>query len=142
MLRTQLKNYIEYLQKLELYMEVLNIKLEYKEYPEDGCFLPQARKIILDPDLTETNTLGTLLHELGHVLDDSVLAGNPISEKITAIYKKIYKEEVTEAQLGVVIACEKRAWGYGRAIARQLKIPLGKWYNIIENEAIKDYKKV
>jgi hypothetical protein len=139
-MRHKLKNYQLYLQRIELYAQVLDVGIEYRVHPQDGAFVPTRRKVVIDPDLSETDTLATLLHELGHFLDDTILRDNPSMGKLSEAYYAVYGDKYTNSQLEIVVKCEERAWDYGEVIAKQLKIKLGKWYTDNKKDAIRSYR--
>ena len=135
-----LKNYLLYLEKIETYAQVLDIKIEHKTEPSDGVYIPTRRTIRIDPDLDESSDIATLLHELGHAIDDHFSHGG-IDPKTEAAYRVVYNGNPSEAQLKLVVEAEKLAWLNGRKIAKALRIPLGKWYDDEEKDAIRLYKK-
>lgn len=126
----KLKRYDEYLQKLELYAEASGIKIEYAVNDSDGVYLPIKRIVRVDPDLPESVELAVILHELGHSLDDSLTSINQHRYRmISRAYVAFYNEKATHHQKNLVMGCEERAWANGRAIAKQVRIPLGKWFD-------------
>lgn len=121
-----------------LYCDACEIQLEHKEHDNDGTWFPSKRKIVLDREMDESTEIATFLHELGHSTDDYLT--NPKTEKkYDNAYRAFYKNEATEKQNKLVLECEKRAWFYGRGIAKKLRIPLGKWYDKEEEASLKDY---
>ena len=134
-----LKKFDEYYQKLEHYCEASEIEIQYKEHDNDGSWVPSRRKIILDRDLDESTAVATLLHELGHTTDD-YLKDPKQEKKYNKAYKAFYNNTANEKQKKLVVECEERAWVYGRGIARKLRIPLGKWFDTEEAEALRSYK--
>ncbi len=140
-MRRQLKNYDLYLNKIKALSQALGIKIEWRTDPSDGTWLPQHRKIRIDPDLTDTETIATLLHEFGHIIDDSSLDDKTLG-KLGKSYSVIYTDVYTTKDVDVVAATEIRAWNYGCAIAKNLGINRGKWYDKMAKEAIKNYKQL
>lgn len=134
----QLPKHDDYLQKLEHYCEASDIIIEIKDYKHHGVYFPTRRAIVVDEDLDDTEQLATILHELGHVFDDVLNAPNTL-EKYNRAYSDFYKNRATEQQVKLVMDCEQRAWDYGRGIAKKLRINLGKWYDVEEKEALKEY---
>lgn len=133
-----LKRYDDYLDKLKLYAEACEITIEYKSVDGDGVYVPSRRKIVLDPDLPESTEIATLLHEIGHSMDDTLI--NKRTEKVMdRAYKAFYDQSASKKQVEKVVECEKRAWIYGRSIAKKLRIPLGKWYDYEEKSALEGY---
>ena len=134
------KNYIKYRKVLTSYAKAIKIRIVYAPDAGDGSYIPARRKIRIDPDLTESSQIATILHELGHVLDDAVVPPGNVRNKIQAAYGRIYTKNFTKQQRQVVLRCEKRAWNYGRAIASILNIKLGQWYDKEEKEALDAYR--
>jgi hypothetical protein len=140
-MKRSLKKYDDYLFRLKTLAKALKITIHWRTEPSDGVYQASKRRIIIDPDLTDTETLATLLHELGHVIDDSSLdtrTSTIVGESYSVIYTDIYTAE----DVDIVSKTEIRAWNYGAAIAKTLMIPMGKWYDGIAKEAIKAYKKL
>ena len=133
-----LRNHDIYLEKLTRYCEACELTLEYKEYPNDGAFVPSRRVIVIDRDLDDSTEIATFLHELGHSTDDSLKEPKALV-KYDKAYTAFYKNDANEKQKKLVFECEQRAWEYGRGIARKLRIRLGKWYDAEEAEALLDY---
>jgi hypothetical protein len=133
-----LKNHDAYLDKLKAYAQACEITVEWKNEDGDGAYIPSLRKIKIDPDLPDSTEIATLLHELGHSLDDT-LYSKSVMRVLDRAYKAVYHKKPTQQQLQSVLDCEKRAWTFGRSIAKKLRIPLGKWYAAEEAEALKIY---
>ncbi len=133
--------YEDYLFKIKILAKALQVNVEWRTNPSDGSWLPSRRAIVIDPDLSETETLSTLLHELGHVIDDSVMR-----EKNAAVvaksYAVVYTKHYSTNDVSVVVAAEIRAWNYGAAIAKNLGIRTGKWYDKFAREELSYYKKL
>ena len=137
MIDRKLKNYEKYLSKIEFYAKAIGIKIEYAEEPSEGAYIPARHKVRIDTDLSESSEIATLLHELGHEMDDTLTV--PVY-KLERAYEATYKDKPTKAQLKLVLECERKAWYYGKVIAAKLKIKLGKWYDECEKNAIAGYK--
>lgn len=137
----KLKNFERYKDKVLLYAEALHITMEFREYAQDGVWYPSKNKIVIDPDMTNTEELATILHELGHATDDVLMEPSRARTKLEVAYGAVYAKTHNQAQLDLVVGCEKQAWSNGRKIATQMKIKLGKWYDEEEKIAIRDYKK-
>lgn len=131
-----LKYYDEYLARLKKYTKASGIKLWLDDM--ESSYSPAARRLRLDTDLEQTHVIASFLHELGHSLDDSLAARS--SRSLDKAYTAIYKEKHTPKQMDLVIECEKRAWEYGRKIAKILKIRLGKWYDDYQKECLAAYR--
>lgn len=139
MIRTKLKHFNKHKQKIRFYCKAVGLKLIYRAEPSDGIYQPSRRRIIIDSDLEETEEVATLLHELGHALDDALSSKKDLCKRDDA-YKVIYTSKYSKAQLRRVLKCEVSAWQTGKYIAELLKIPLGTWYTHIQNDAIKGYR--
>lgn len=135
----KLKNYDEYLQKVKMFAKVIDVKIRRKHIASDGEYVPSLRSINIDKELTNSNEIAALLHELGHSQDDTLL-NKTYYAKLNKAYIAVYKRKETPAQLDLVIECEERAWLYARSVAKQLRIPLGKWFDNYKKLCIKNYK--
>lgn len=126
-----------------MYAKAIGIKVTYKDTGDDGVYIPNLHLIRIDPNLSDSHEIAALLHELGHSLDDALVgvAGAKRLRAINKAYTKIYKAKHTPKQLRIVLQCERRAWKYGRAIAKKLHIRLGAWYGSYMDQCIQDYKK-
>lgn len=134
-----LKNHGVYLQKLKLYAKACEVKIVYREDPELGGYCPTRRMVFLDPDLDESTEVAILLHELGHQLDDALHLPGQVHATSRA-YLASYRSKPTRKQKALVLACERRAWRNGRAIAKRLRIPLGKWFESERERALSGYR--
>lgn len=133
-----LPKYDEYLKRLETFAKALGIKIEYAPEDGEGSFSPAHKKIRIDPDLGPSDEVATILHELGHAVDD-MLIDDKVYALLDQAYSLVYEDKVSKKQQALVMNCEKRAWQYGRSIAKQLKIRLGKWYTSVERECLRRY---
>lgn len=137
----KLKHYKEYIERLTLFASAIGVKIEYVESASsDGIWFPAARKIKIDDDLTEQEEIATLLHELGHSMDDILSAEWHKEKRLGRAYTAMYSKKPTKKQVKLVVECEQRAWNYGRDIARRLNIRLGKWYSVSEQDGLKSYR--
>lgn len=134
-----LKNYDIYIEKIQAYTEACEITIEYKDVPGDGAYMPSRRVISVDKDLPESTEIATLLHEMGHSMDDTLYDKRSM-KILDKAFPAFYNGTATEAQKAAVIECERRAWVFARGIAKKLRIPLGKWFDKEENEALSDYR--
>lgn len=135
----KLKHYDHYRDLLEAFAQSLGITVTYDDSDGEGAYVPSRNKIKLDPDMSEAREIAVFLHELGHVLDDTTIDYSPTGE-LDAAYRAIYTKRYSKKQHAIVLRCEKRAWKYGRALAKKLKIRLGKWYDTVEKENLHTYK--
>lgn len=139
MARKNLANCEEYFLTLKCYAKALKIKIIYAHIDCEGIYIPNRRTIKLDPDLDDQELIATLLHELGHSLDDALVTKTTYRH-LDKAYPRVYDNKGTKQQLQTVLSCEKRAWICGKAIAKRLKIPLGKWYNRISKRNLRTYR--
>jgi hypothetical protein len=68
MYRDELKHYTRYVNSLHKFAYMLGIKIVY-EGDEDGVYVPSRNLIRISPDLSQTEEVASLIHELGHVVD-------------------------------------------------------------------------
>jgi len=129
-----------HIKKLLRLSKALGIKVAFIHYPGNGAWHPAVNKISVDRDLEGTELVSTILHELGHVVDDLANRSDREWRKLDKAYSKVYKNKASTKQLRLVLKHERRAWTFGREIARLLKIKLGKWYDRDEKDSIADYK--
>ena len=134
--QVKLKNYDLYLAKLKKYTRASRIKLVTNDI--ESSYSPTARRIRLDTDLPQSHVIASLLHELGHSMDDLLVP--KYLKSLDKAYTAIYKDKQTAAQMTLVIDCEKRAWDYGRKIATILNIRLGKWYDDYQKACLAAYR--
>ncbi len=133
-----LKHYCKYIKCIRLYTKAIQLRLEFKETPYGGVFFPSRRLIRIDPGLSESKTVAALLHELGHVLDDTIVSSKKFRQMEKA-YAGAYSKQ-SKKQAEVVYRTELRAWEYGRVVAKILGIKVGKWYNAYRRECLKGYR--
>lgn len=135
----RLKNHDLYMQKLEIYAAASGIAVEWAEEEHEGAWVPTRRLIRIDPHLIESTEVATFLHELGHSEDDS-FANLKRWKRLDRAYSAFSRQTHSEAQYRAVMGCETRAWTIGRAIAKRLKIPLGRWFDAEEAASLADYR--
>jgi hypothetical protein len=136
----KLKNYDKYLQKLEIYAQASCIELVWKEEPDDGAWILHGRRVRIDPHLIDSTEIATLCHEIGHSEDDSFYDQFMLA-RLNRAYSAWYAGVATFGQRQLVFECEERAWRFGRAIAKRLRIPLGRWYDDEEMDALDSYRR-
>lgn len=135
-----LKRYELYLKTIRLYCKAIQIKLEFNAADGDGAYVPSRRIIRVDPDLGESHTIAVLLHELGHVLDDTMVSRRRFREMEKA-YTILHKgRSLPPRHRKTIIRTEQRAWEYGRVVAKILSIPVGKWYGKTRAICMKAYR--
>lgn len=132
----KLKHYETYLKRLDLFAAAINVKIIFGEVESEGIWFPRLKTVKIDDNLTNSETIATILHELGHALDDVLLS----DLKLHKAYHRLYNDKANAAQKIMVIDTEKKAWDSGRDIASRLNIRLGKWYDQQEAVSLKAYK--
>ncbi len=134
----KLKNYLIYKKKLLDFASTFEVSVIYKNFPGEGK--AENKKITLDTGLSQSAEIATLLHELGHVLDDLSFTTDEYN-KISKAYTRIYDDNCSREHKETVLEREKAAWKYGRNLATQLGIRLGKWFLVEEKVSIASYRK-
>jgi len=135
-----LKHYERYISSITNFASALDIEIIYKPYDESAAWLPSTNKIIMDDNVSQTEEVASLLHELGHAVSDLFDTPDADIKAIEKAYGVIYTNSPVSAKnLSVVLATEQRAWNTGREIAKRLKIRLGKWYTNVELECMEAY---
>lgn len=129
----------KYLKRLSFFAYAIGVKLKVNPFKDEGVWLPAVRVVRVDVNMGDTDLIATLLHELGHALDDVLTPSGRKTDKIYKAYRAMYKGRPTAAQKRLVVSLERKAWRYGRDIAARLNIRLGKWYDDIEKDSIKSY---
>lgn len=138
MVAENLKNYKKHLSKLIALANAFGVTVEFKPEIDDGIYIPSKRKIRIDDDMTQTETIATLLHEIGHLLDD--VANIDVNHRqMSKAYRAVYHGRPTKLQKIVVVNCEYRAWVIGQTLALALKIKVGTWYNVHMESALNSY---
>lgn len=141
----KLRNMDVYMSAIEEYCNVTNIKLvEVPEFEGCGEYNPNNRTIKYDNSLSDSEIISTLLHELGHYQDD---LRNPNKYGGTHHYygrTRLERQYVylTAKQKQAIWDTETEAWKNGRAIAKQLKIKLGKWFDKDETSSLNTYRPI
>jgi hypothetical protein len=142
MVRTKLPAFLRYKKSIINFAKVFRIRILIKENVEgEGEYLEGVNWINVDDDLTDQETIATMLHELGHAMDflfNPSMTGSQ-SEKA---YEKFYTEKHSKSQRQLVLGAENRAWDNGKVIAQRLKIPLGTWYLREKQISMKNYRSV
>lgn len=135
-----LKKYTDYIALLLTYAEASGIKVKYKEEPCDGVYDHNTNTITIDEDLEESAEIATLLHELGHAIDNKLMLSR-MSDPVWKCYDRVYESQHSQEDLEIVMEAEKQAWQNGRVIAKRLKIQLGAWYSYEQKTALTNYRK-
>jgi hypothetical protein len=129
----------EYMQKLEIFAEASRIEVVWEKEPDGGAWIPTRRMIRIDPHLSDAVEVATFLHELGHSEDDSFLCAKAW-RRLDRAYRALKHEREKPRHARIILECEERAWRLGRAIAKRLKIPLGKWFDEEEQSSLAMYR--
>ncbi len=141
---TSLKHHARYQRALKRYATAINLSLRYVAgAPDEGIYNPRRKTVKIDSDLPETERVAATLHELGHALDDSISwsEDSALNSRIMVAYAATYSTKApSRKQRRLVLRCEKAAWRYGRVIAKQLNIKLGKWYYDYMELCLKSYR--
>lgn len=136
----KIKHFEAYQDRLKYFAKALGLKIRHADlHGEDGLYIPSRNMIKVDSDSSESRELAVTLHELGHCIDFE-LTNNSGSDSLEKAYDAHNAGTATSHQLGLVMACERRAWANGKLIARRLKIRLGSWYEEIAKECLKAHK--
>lgn len=137
-MRGDLKHYDLYLKRINLFLKSLGVKVkkngEYK-------YVISKRTVTVETGEDETTHIASFLHEAGHMLDHMINESFN-NTTISKAYGRIYTTKYSTSDLSVVLIVEKRAWNYGRILAKNLGIGLGKWYDKEEKEALASYRRL
>lgn len=137
-----LKHYDDYSFKLKRFAKAMGITVTYtSEIDCAASYQPHVRRIKIDSELPQSEEVAALLHELGHAIDDAIMIVNHKRHyKATdKAYPRYYAGKGTKKDALKVLLCERRAWKYGRAIAKRLDIRLGVWYDEFMLECLEAY---
>lgn len=147
-----MKNFNLYFNKLLEFSKVCNVSVflengvslkETDSSIELGEFDPRRRTISLNSGISERAQIATFLHELGHFYDHIKDPKFSNSKKLIRAYSCYISEiPVSAEDKRRIIECERRAWNYGRVIAKILKIPTGRWYEKERKEGMSFYRSI
>lgn len=138
----KLRNYNLYMKKIKAFARLCNVRITFvKNLPESGEYRPLRREVIIDRNLDQAAKLSTLLHELGHFMDDLRNPFNNFANRFHNDGRTAIDQErhLTMNQKKKILKTEKEAWKNARALASQLNIPLGKWFNQDEKSSLNSY---
>lgn len=141
----KLKNYQLYLKKVKAYARLCEVSIIFKkEVDGTGEYRPGRREVAIERGLGQSAIISTLLHELGHFMDDLRNPTNNFANRFhndgrTAIEKELY---LTQRQKNQVLKLEKEAWKNAEALARQLKIPMGRWFYQDKESSLNSYRAI
>lgn len=107
----------------------------------DGIYMPNQRKIVIDKNLSQSEIISTLLHELGHFIDDLRNPYNNLANRyhLQGRANDDIGRELTFRQKKALLKTEREAWINARGLASQLRIPLGNWFVNDERTSLKTY---
>ena len=134
-----LKHFDKYRKSIDAYAKAHRLKIRYDRRGYESSFVPSLRVIKIEPHMSDSEEIATLLHELGHSIDDMLVVNGTMSRRMDKAYKSLYKNRASKVQKAMVYGAESRAWNLGRVIARELNIRLGKWYTSVEQFSLKTY---
>ncbi|MBX2986711.1 MAG: hypothetical protein KF802_02340 [Bdellovibrionaceae bacterium] len=141
----KLKKFKIYLRAIKAYCKAVNIKLiPVRGFEGCGEYDPNRRVIKYDNTLSNSDIISTLLHELGHYLDDlrnpNKYAGAHHYYGRTRLERNYVYLTVNQKQ--VLFSTETEAWDNAEAIAKQLKIPLGNWFKKDKISSLNTYRSI
>ena len=138
----RIETYKTYLRKIRSFARLCQVEIEFvPKYDEGGEYNPDKRKVVIDNRLTRAEKISTLLHEFGHFMDDS--STNRFSNRHHFYgYDKLEKEikQMTHNQKLYVWESELAAWQNAQALAKMIKIPLGKWFFRDQTSSLNSYR--
>ena len=132
--------FTKYLLKLIAYANLQGVKVQFKEGVEDK-FIPSRGLILIDGDIEDYNEelIVALLHELGHVYDDKHQTVKD-QKRCNKTYPRIYSKNPPKSVVKSALMFERRAWKYGKAIAKELGVTISKLYEEQQIECLEAYK--
>jgi hypothetical protein len=130
---------------LDDYSYKSGISVSYKNLEKSGGdaqWSPSHKEILLNSTIEDFGEeLSNYLHELGHMRDDYMPKNKKEEKLINIAYdrfnqylinshsnKSNKRITITNNQKKIIIETEYRAWINGKAVANQLGIKLGNWY--------------
>lgn len=135
-----MKKYELYLSRLVNFAKASGISITWKRLDShEAYYSPGSNSIVIDDELEEEQEIAFLLHELGHAMDE-YRVDRLNQDDISDAYTAWYEGRDTKSQKKKVVKEEKTAWRIGRIIAKNLKIPLGKWYTRESKEGLSVYR--
>lgn len=147
-----MKNYNLYFNKLLEFAKVCNVSVylenggslkEDDSYVDLGQFDPRRKIISLNSRNPESAQIATFLHELGHFYDHMKDPKFSNSRKLNKAYiDSSSQKPITLQEKKRLIECERRAWNYGKVIAKILGIPLGKWFKKERSGGMSFYRSI
>ena len=138
----KLKHYKTYKKKLIKLCSALSIQLISHEEVDESAYIPSKKKILIEGDMSQSEVIGTLLHEIGHVLHDMTGRSIRHTEKEWNAYGFIYTKNVYKEEVMLVLGVEESAWKIGEQVAKMLGIPLGAWYHDLKAQCLDSYREI
>lgn len=140
----KLKNKALYINKIKQAAKSLRVKVQFSDYPEHlGKWNPNKRCITVHYGQSDSALISTLLHELGHAIDDLFIEHTRREyNAIDTAYKMLHNNRASSKHKKIIRNCEDRAWKLGEALAKALGIKLGPWFYEDAKQALKTYAKI
>jgi len=135
-----MKKYDLYISRLLAFAKALGISVTWKRLGSyEAYYRPDNNSITIDDELDPESEIASMLHELGHAVDEYRVE-RLNQEDVSRAYTAWYEGRDTRSQRKKVLAEERAAWRIGRIIAKNLKISLGKWYAKEQKESLAVYR--
>lgn len=132
-----MNNYKGKIKTLEKYALTKGLTFKYKKNKD---FFITKKHIFVGTKLKKEKKIFSILHELGHNLDD--LKKDKSKEKIYhSVVKKMNKnKKIGGCEYSIFLDCEKKAWETGFKIARELNIELSTYnYYLYAQKCLDSY---
>lgn len=140
----KLKNKALYISKLKHAAKSLRVKVQFRDYPEHlGRWNPNKRCITVHYAQSDSALISTVLHELGHAIDDMFVEHTRREhDAINTAYKMLNNNRASSKHKRLIVACETRAWKIAASLAKALGIKIGPWFYKDAKQALKTYAKI
>ena len=138
----KLKHYKAYISRLKLFAKAMNIRVTFDDIDEDGLWIPSTRRIRINKDSSQSVKVASLLHELGHSMDDMLTTPYKEAMKVHRAYGSIYTKRFLQSQRSLVLKIERNAWRISLDIASRLHIRLGFWFYEFKRVCLYTYRKL
>ena len=130
------------MKKIKAFAKLCRVSINFVDHMEEfGCYYGNKRSITISKSLGQAELLATLLHELGHFIDDLRNPHNHLTNRFHNGARTAIEEDrkLTFLQKKRLLKIEREAWKNARALAKQLDIPLGNWFYKDEKSALASY---
>lgn len=122
--------------KLERYCAGRGWQIKYSDMSDDWCY-PAEKKIYINTEKTRLALLYTLIHEIGHMLQQLHNACS-YNQKYSALYSK--NQYSSDRYRMARLQEEMEAWDVGLNLAKSLRISINEvYYNRIRTESLLTY---